>query len=142
MNIFFDVDYTILAMDGSLRPRTHEVFQELKDRGHDLYIWSGVGLRHWEVSEHKLDPYVSGVFVKPLGAFETGLTTHRIPVVPDFVIDDYPEIVHAFGGFLVRAYYIPNLLDRELDKVLEAILTFAEEGHSPDPGFRAKRLPS
>jgi hypothetical protein len=142
LNIFFDVDYTILAMDGSLRPRTHEVFQEIKDRSHDLYIWSGVGLRHAEVRQHKLEPYVSDIFVKPLGKFETALTTFRIPVTPDFVIDDYPEIVYAFGGFAVKAYYLPNQLDRELDKVLQAILDFAAEGHSSDPGYRAKHNPA
>ena len=48
MNIFFDVDYTILGLDDSLRPGTKETFRKLIDDGHSIYIWSGVGLR-WEV---------------------------------------------------------------------------------------------
>ena len=43
MNIFFDVDYTILGLDNSLRPETKEVFQRLVDEGHLVYIWSGRG---------------------------------------------------------------------------------------------------
>ena len=42
MNIYFDVDYTLIAMDGSLRPGTTEVFESLLEDGHFIYIWSGV----------------------------------------------------------------------------------------------------
>ena len=65
MKIFFDVDYTILGLDDSLRPGTTETFQKLIDDGHEIYIWSGMGER-WEVIEkHGLGPYVSGVYEKP-----------------------------------------------------------------------------
>ena len=53
MNIFFDVDYTILSMDGSLRPDTVGVFEQIIKDGHTIYIWSGQGLRWTEVKEHK-----------------------------------------------------------------------------------------
>ena len=36
MNIFFDVDYTILGLDDTLRPGTTETFQKLKDDSHDI----------------------------------------------------------------------------------------------------------
>ncbi|HEY3059716.1 MAG TPA: HAD hydrolase family protein [Chloroflexota bacterium] len=42
MNIFFDVDETILGYDGSLRPLVRETFKVLVDEGHRIYIWSGV----------------------------------------------------------------------------------------------------
>ena len=42
MNIYFDCDYTILAMDGSLRPGSMDVFRKLVCDGHHLYVWSGV----------------------------------------------------------------------------------------------------
>ena len=61
MKVFFDVDYTILGLDNSLRPGTKETFQKLLDDGHSIYIWSGMGER-WEViEEHDLGQYVSGV---------------------------------------------------------------------------------
>ena len=69
MKIFFDVDYTILGLDDSLRPGTTDTYQKLKDDGHEIYIWSGMGER-WEVIEkHSLRPYVSGVFEKPTHHF-------------------------------------------------------------------------
>ena len=45
MKIFFDVDYTILGLDDSLRPGTMETLQKIKDDGHEIYIWSGMGER-------------------------------------------------------------------------------------------------
>ena len=48
LNIFFDVDYTILGLDNSLRPGTREVFQKMVDDGHHAHVWSGMGER-WEV---------------------------------------------------------------------------------------------
>ena len=43
MKIFFDVDYTILGLDDTLRPNTKETFQRLLDDGHEIHIWSGMG---------------------------------------------------------------------------------------------------
>ena len=97
MKIFFDVDYTILGLDNSLRPQTKETFQALLDEDHQIYIWSGMGER-WEVIEkHQLEPFVSGVFEKPTHHFHERLEELRVPFEPDFVIDDYPEVVAAFG---------------------------------------------
>ena len=82
MNIFFDVDDTLIAFDGSLRPHVYEVFQKLLDDGHDIYIWSGVGLR-WEIIErHKLRPYIQDCFVKPTANYRKGLEILGIPVHP------------------------------------------------------------
>ena len=39
MNIFFDMDYTILSQDNSLRPGTREVFRKLVDDGHQVSVW-------------------------------------------------------------------------------------------------------
>ena len=54
MQLFFDVDYTLIAYNGSLRPLVHKVFGDLKSDGHDIYIWSGMGLRNKEVEELSL----------------------------------------------------------------------------------------
>ena len=64
MNIFFDVDYTILGLDDSLRPDTIETFQKLNDDGHKIYIWSGMGERWEVVRKHNLEPLIKGVYEK------------------------------------------------------------------------------
>ena len=62
MKIFFDVDYTILRLDDSLRPGTMETLQKIKDDGHDIYIWSGLRER-WEVlKKHNLETLISGLY--------------------------------------------------------------------------------
>jgi hypothetical protein len=104
MNVFFDVDFTILGLDGTLRPGTVEVFEQLLAAGHTLYIWSGVGDRTHDVQRRGLDRFVSGVYQKPLHDFDLGLARYNVPVTPDFVIDDYPEIVAHFGGFHISPY--------------------------------------
>jgi hypothetical protein len=104
VNIFFDVDYTIIGLDGSLRPGTREVFEQLVAEGHDLYIWSGVGVRWEEIRRAGLEPFVRGVYRKPLSHFAEGLERYAIPVMPDFIIDDYPGIVEYFGGLCIKPY--------------------------------------
>ncbi len=51
MNIFFDMDYTLLAVDGSLRPKVREVLQRLKDDGHQLYVWSAMASGGWSCTD-------------------------------------------------------------------------------------------
>ena len=108
MNIFFDVDYTLMGADGSLRHRAEEVFQQLLDDGHKIYIWSGAGNRTQDIRRLGLEDYVSKVFLKPLEDFESGMKTFGVDVRPEFIIDDHPEIVKNFGGFLCRPYYFRN----------------------------------
>jgi phosphoglycolate phosphatase-like HAD superfamily hydrolase len=121
MHIFFDMDYTIVAYDGSLRPLTHQIFTYLKRDGHELYIWSGVGVRTTEVLKLGLADLTQGVFQKPVEKFETGLARYHIPVTPDVVVDDHKEVVSHFGGILVRPYFWPDANDRELARVYAAI---------------------
>ncbi|HET6318626.1 MAG TPA: hypothetical protein VFG86_19395, partial [Chloroflexota bacterium] len=69
MNIFFDVDETILGYDGSLRPLVHQTFEILVAEGHRIYIWSGVRtadtVRAEVVQRHALETYVTDCFQKP-----------------------------------------------------------------------------
>jgi hypothetical protein len=104
VNVFFDVDYTILGEDGSLRPHTVDVFTALHGLGHATYIWSGVGDRTSDVKRIRLDALVQGVHLKPLSDFEAGLRRLGIPVIPDFVVDDHPDVVEYFGGFCIKPY--------------------------------------
>jgi hypothetical protein len=131
VNVFFDIDYTILGMDGSLRPGTAEVFEQLVARGHDVYVWSGMGVRWEEVRRSGLEPFVKGVYRKPLTDYRAGLDICGVPVIPDFVIDDYPEIVRVFGGVFIKEYLSRHQPDEEMYAVLAQI--DAHHARSADP---------
>jgi hypothetical protein len=133
VNVFFDMDYTILGMDGSLRPGTIEVFGELVARGHDVYVWSGMGVRWDEVRRSGLEPFVTGVYRKPLTDFRAGLDLCGVPVIPDFVIDDYPEIVAFFGGVFIKEYLSRHQEDTEMYAVLAKIDAHQVAAADPSP---------
>jgi hypothetical protein len=133
MHIFFDVDYTILGRDYTLRPGTREVFERLVEDGHFVYVWSGEGERWGVVQRHGLEDLVHGVYGKPLQDYVNRLADFGIPVVPDFVIDDYPGIVRAFGGICITDYI--SLSDGHADRELEAVyevISLQAAGDVPD----------
>lgn len=61
LKILFGVDYTLPAMDGSLRPMTRQTFEKLIDIGHEVFIWSGVGGWTSDVKRHDLQDLFPGV---------------------------------------------------------------------------------
>jgi hypothetical protein len=121
MNIFFDVDETLIAYSGSLRPGARSVIERLVSDGHHVYIWSGRGIRTSEVHRSGLGELVSGVYQKPLDDFGAGLARCGIPVRPDFVIDDYPGIVEYFGGLCIRPYHGGAQADDELSDLPDLV---------------------
>lgn len=125
MKIFFDVDYTLIADDGTLRPFVKEVFQKIVDDGHEIYIWSGVGLRWAVVKQHELGGYIRTCFVKPLSEYRDSLQGLGVNIVPDFCVDDHPAVVHALGGTAIRPYYSANPDDREMLRVYDEIAKMA-----------------
>ncbi len=138
MKIFFDVDYTILGLDDSLRPGTTDTFEKLQHDGHEIYIWSGMGER-WEVIEkYNLKPYISGVYEKPTHHFHERLEELKIPFEPEFVIDDYPEVVAAFGGVWVPPYFFARSVDAQMERIYNIICEFTRDGSSEDRQYRAK----
>jgi hypothetical protein len=139
MNIFFDVDQTILGMDNSLRPGTREAVGRLIDGGHRVYVWSSVGIRKEAVRRHGLEEMVSGLYHKPQYDHVERLTEMGVLATPEFVVDDDPEVVSAFGGLWVPPYYKASPEDREMERVVRAVAQFASKGISDDPQFRAKR---
>lgn len=138
MNIFFDVDYTILGVDNSLRTGTRETFKRLVEDGHHVYVWSGSGLRWEVVRDNKLEEYVSGVYNKPTFHYLERLSELEVDVLPDFVIDDYPEIVGAFGGVWVPPHFYKGDQDEQMDRVYMIVSEYVEKGHSDDKQYRAK----
>jgi hypothetical protein len=139
LNVFFDVDYTILSVDNGLRPGTREVFAALVGDGHRIYVWSGEGIRWNEIREHKLEPYVTDVFEKPTWNYHMRLKELGVSVVPDFVVDDYPEIVDVFGGFHVKEFFRKRFPDDEMYSVYETIREFVRSGTSAHRSFRPAR---
>src|SRR5687767_3537237 len=117
MNVFFDVDYTLIAEDGSLRPLVKETFEKIKQDGHKIYIWSGVGIRWEVVRRHDLKPYIETCYLKPLSDYRETLIELGVDIVPDFCIDDHSGVVLAFGGVVVKPYYTKNLADDEMNRV-------------------------
>ena len=132
MNIFFDCDYTIISCDQKLRPGVRELFQRLKDDGHTLYIWSGVGIRWREVRMHGLEPFITDCFHKPLFDYQRRMWGMGVTVAPDLVIDDYPDIVSALGGVRVKPYVYEKLSDVEMERLYPIISALGTNVHSQD----------
>jgi hypothetical protein len=135
MNIFFDVDETLIAYSGSLRPGARSVIERLVSDGHHVYIWSGRGIRTGDVHRSGLGDLVSGIYQKPLDDFGAGLARCGIPVIPDFVIDDYPGIVEYFGGLCIRPYHGGAQADDELSSLPALVrgLQAADPRETPRP---------
>jgi hypothetical protein len=129
VNVFFDVDYTLITWDNRLRPHVREVFARLRADGHTIYLWSGMG-RRWEIVRHfGLHAYVTDCFEKPLHDHVARLPELGVSVYPDFVIDDHEDPVLVFGGYHIPPALNPLDDDREMLRVYEAIRT-----HAAGPG--------
>jgi hypothetical protein len=124
MNVFFDVDETIMGYDGSLRPHVTEVFQRLIDDGHRVYVWSGArtanSVRQGVVERHGLTAYVTDCFQKPIYDPRNAWTLGGISVEPEFCVDDRWETIEAFGGIVIKPY-IGRGPDNDMLRVYEAI---------------------
>lgn len=121
MNIFFDVDHTLIDSDNGLRPGVVELFERLRADGHAISLWSGIGPR-WEIVErYALENLIDGCYDKPLYQYERMLKPLGITAWPDFVVDDHPHLVHAFGGCVVARYLQPDPSDQELERVYTEI---------------------
>ncbi len=139
LNIFFDVDNTLIMWNGSLRNHAEHVFHSLKEAGHTIYVWSGVGIRRWEMRKHRLDVYVTDYFIKPIEDHHRKLIILGVPLIPDYVIDDHKGVVDAFGG-----YHIPDIAkadDAELLQALADITRFASVSLAADVPSRGLGLP-
>ena len=135
MNIFFDVDETILGYDGSLRPLVHQTFQALVDEGHRIFVWSGVRtgetVRSEVVEPYGLTAFVTDCYQKPRFDYRAQWQKTGIQVQPDFCVDDYPEIVEVFGGILIKPYPRERPADADLERVYAAIQAATPKLASP-----------
>jgi hypothetical protein len=139
LNFFIDVDYTLISANGALRPHAETLFSRVTDAGHAMYIWSGVGIRKYEMTRHRIDPMVTDYFEKPTTDYRAAVERAALPVSPDLVVDDHEEIVHEFGGVIVRPYFFADDDDRELVNVANALLDYASSGTSSFSRFISPR---
>ena len=113
------------------------IAQKLIDDGHQIFIWSGVGLRSDDMNRLDLMDLVSGIFVKPITDFEIGLERFGVRPRPDFVIDDHREIVEAFGGVHIEPYYFRSAEDGHMNELYHAIKQYHGTGSCDHRGFKA-----
>ena len=111
MNIFFDVDNTIITWDVKLRPGVHEVFTRLREDGHTIYLWSGMGPRWEVVKRFELHEHIDDCFWKPLHNHHERMVELGVTIQPDYVIDDHLEMFVPFVGSHVPEPMLP--LDRD-----------------------------
>ena len=100
VNIFVDVDLTLVDYNQNLIPGAREALQRLVDRGCHLFLWSTAGRKYAEViaARHQLSDLFEGFAAKP-----------------DILIDDMP------GTALKPFVFNPN--DEESwDSMVEGIL--------------------
>lgn len=95
MNIFFDIQGTLISA-GRPRPHVREVFLELSDMGHHIYLWSSGGAAYAAQAAKVLgvDDVVLECFPK----------SASLPVSVDFIVDDYPGLVEAYRGHAVPPF--------------------------------------
>ena len=114
MNIFFDVLDTLLTEEGYPRPHAREVFLELTEMGHDIYLWSTAGGGY---AAHAA--WVLGVGDVVKGCYRKPHPPEGITV--DYAVDDHERYVENHGGYLIRPYE-GDSEDRELLEVVEAVV--------------------
>jgi hypothetical protein len=68
---------------------------------------------------------VTDCFQKPRFDYVDQWQRKAVGVQPDFIVDDYPEIVDAFGGILIKPYSRAQP-DSDLERVYAAIKAAAD----------------
>jgi hypothetical protein len=135
LDLFIDVDYTLLSAAGSLRPHARSLFERLTDAGHRVWVWSGVGIRREEMTRHGIDPLVSGYSIKPVEDFVRHLRRFPPPAWPSLVLDDHEDIVRALGGVLVPPYFFEDHRDSALQRACDLLLAYGTHSQLKSPSF-------
>ena len=126
MIIAFDVDYTILGVDGALRSNTLEAFKSLS-QNHEIVLWSTWGARTEVVEFYELGNYIHHVCGK-----------NECPVTPDIVVDDYPEMATKFGGIWVPPFFNASMDDDMMRTVCNIVSDLEIHGTSSDTHYSMK----
>jgi hypothetical protein len=112
LNVFFDVQGTLLTMEEAPRPHARQAFLRLKQQGHNLYLWSSGGAGYAVTAAEML-----GVADLVDGC----LDKRQEPDVPvDFAVDDDASVVEAHGGYRIKPFD-GDPGDEELLRAAEAV---------------------
>ncbi len=117
MNIFFDVDHTLLHNTkdySALRPGAHNSMRMLNEAGNQIHVWSAGGKEYCQriVEQHGLSNWVIDCHDK----------SPRVKPSPDIIIDDDQYLVEKYGGFSVSQYKKIDEHDRELVEIAKKII--------------------
>ena len=111
MNAFSDVLDTLVTDEGVPRPHARDVFHELNQMGHEVYLWSSAGGAYAAAAAETL-----GVRDLVAGCFDK----RREPEVPvDFAVDD-ASFTGSRGGHRVKPFG-GDAHDEALPRVVEAV---------------------
>jgi len=129
INIFFDVDETLVARDGNsyhLRPHAVEILFRLKKHKYMVYIWSRAGKKHADfiVDSFGLRPYVDDTFTKPpkIDNYTSDYLKKYITALPSFIVDNGDHLFNIdVPNFKVRSYDEPDEYDIDLLLVYKKI---------------------
>jgi hypothetical protein len=105
VNVFIDVDLTLIDANGKLYDGVREGLQRLKDEGCHLFLWSTVGLEYARTvaARHQLTDLFEGFAAKP-----------------DIIIDDMPSTAVAPFTFNVHEEDSwPSMAERIIEKHLD-----------------------
>jgi hypothetical protein len=122
LNVFFDVLDTLLSEEELPRPHAREVFQELKEAGHEVYLWSSGGGAYAAAAADllRVADLVKGCFGK----------RHEPEVAVDFAVDDDASVVESYGSLRV-APFEGDPWDDELLRVTEAVEALGPRAAAP-----------
>ena len=112
MNVFFDVQGTLMTMEEVPRPRAREAFLMIKEAGHDIYLWSSGGAGYAAGAADLL-----GV-ADLVGGYLDKRQEPDIPV--DFAVDDDASVVEAHGGYRITPFD-GDPADEELMRAVDAL---------------------
>ncbi len=111
------MDYTLLGVDGSLRPLAREILQRLVDDGHQLYIWSGNGIRWRDIRKHDLQSLVIDSIEKPVSYYVNAAAIMNVK--PDLLVVSVVESTHLQAVALLEA-----VKDAEIPSIVGGVLRF------------------
>ena len=123
MNIFFDTDFTLIGLNGSLRPYVREVFGALRDHGFTVYMWSGARVPWDIVTVFELGHLVKNCYSKPIEDHHNQIQLLSIPD-PHFCVDDNEGPIEVFGGYVVPPYIY---VDQPDDHILRAYFAIVKK---------------
>lgn len=133
LDIYLDVDGTLIDKDDNLRPHVVELITSLHDRGFGIYIWSGGGLHYAADHARRIFKLCDNPDIH-INVIEKDLSKVRSKSKYNFVIDDMQDIVDNFrdmfdaNGYRVAVYDAAlSMNDNYLRYAFSRLLEYIEE---------------